>query len=202
MNENFFHAPWRHHWGVRALSKRYAGGTGGDSGGETAAQVGSAAASSAAGAAGEEPAAVSGSSAAAAESEKKYTDADLEAAKQAALTDYQKQQETAKDYDKMTPEQKVAYLEAQRENDKRTAYAVQQLAAAGLPQDLLQAVEGKEAAAVDAIIQVISGKIQETAAAMMDAKLKEAGYNPQSGSAQTKSSGDSLADVVSAALGL
>lgn len=117
---------------------------------------------------------------------KTYTDADLAAAKAEALAEYQKHLEEAKDYDKMTPEEKVIYLEAQRETDKLTQMATAKLAAQELPVELLEFVRGKDEADTDAKLKIVKAIIDKATQVGVDKRFKDNGYLPK-GSAVTTS---------------
>lgn len=115
---------------------------------------------------------------------KTYTDAELAAARAEAVTEYQKHLEEAKDYDKMTPEEKVTYLEAQRETDKLTQMATAKLAAQELPVELLEFVRGKDEADIDTKIKAVKTIIDKTAQTGVEKRFKDNGYLPK-GSAVT-----------------
>lgn len=117
---------------------------------------------------------------------KTYTDTELATARAEAVVEYQKHLEEAKDYDKMTPEEKVTYLEAQRETDKLTQLTTAKLAAQELPVELLEFVRGMDEADTDARIKEIKGIIDKAAQVGVDKRFKDNGYLPK-GSAVTAS---------------
>ncbi len=110
---------------------------------------------------------------------KTYTEADVTAAKEAAIAEYKKHLEDAKDYEKMTPEEKVAYLEAQRADDKLSAYTTQKLSGAGVPAELLQFAKGKDEADTDARIKELKAVIDKGVQAGVDARFKNNSYVPR-----------------------
>lgn len=156
---------------IQRLSMRFADGAGG----ESAEQIEGAAA---------QPAAAVPASTPAEGTAKTYSDADLESAKSQAVADYKQHLEEAKDYEKMTPEEKVSYLEAQREADKLTQLTTNKLAAQNMPIELLPFVQGKDETEIDAVIKALGGIIDKAAQAGVEKRFKENGYLPK-GSAVT-----------------
>lgn len=123
---------------------------------------------------------------------KTYTEAEVEAARTEAVAAYKAHLEEAKDYDKMTAEEKVAYLEARAADDKLTAYAAQKLSAEKLPAELSAFAKGKNEADTDERVKSLKAVIAKAVQDGVDARFKGNHFVPRSsasGSPETKPSG-------------
>lgn len=130
--------------------------------------------------------------------QKEYDDAVTSAAT-AAVEKYMKEQANAKDYDKMTPEQKVAYLESQAKDRKLSDFARDEISKAGLPADALAFLKGSDEADTTTKVQAFKTMYEAAVQIGVDARFKSAGYDPVSGKPVT-SSEETLAGAVEAAL--
>lgn len=125
---------------------------------------------------------------------KTYTEAELEDAKQKALDAFKAQQEASKDYDKMTPEQKVAYLEAQAKDKELSDKALQKLNEKGIDASVLPFIKGKDEADTEARINSFKTLLDAQVQAGVEARFKAAGTNPPAADG-----GNPLPDASSAA---
>lgn len=133
--------------------------------------------------------------------EKTHTQADIDAAVEAALAKAKQEAENAKDYDKMTPEQKVAYLEAERNSTKLADFARAEIAKAELPVECIDFVKGKDETDTAARIQSFKAMFSTAVQSGVDKRFKDSGYEPQAGRAPTSLSGtNSLADAIAEVL--
>ncbi len=114
---------------------------------------------------------------------KTYTEAELEAARQQAVEAYKQHLEEAKDYEKMTPEEKVAYLEKQREEDRIARYATEKLSAQNLPVELLPFVQGPDEAGTDERLKTFKAAYDKAVQAGVEARFKLNGYIPRGSAA-------------------
>ncbi|MFV0497482.1 MAG: DUF4355 domain-containing protein [Candidatus Fimivivens sp.] len=114
---------------------------------------------------------------------KTFSEADVTAAKEAAIAEYKKHLEEAKDYEKMTPEEKVAYLEAQRADDKLSAYATQKLSASNMPVELLAYAKGTNEADTDTRIKELKAIIDKGVQSGVEARFKNNSYVPRGNAA-------------------
>lgn len=110
---------------------------------------------------------------------KAYTEAELQAATAQALAEYKRHLEDAKDYEKMTAEEKVAFLEQQRVNDKLAQYTTAKLAAQELPLDLLPFVQGKDEADTDGRLKAFRAAYDKGVQAGVEKRFKANGYLPR-----------------------
>lgn len=111
---------------------------------------------------------------------KTFTEAEVEAAKAEAIAAYKAHLDEAKDYEKMTPEEKVAYLEAKAESDKLAAYTTQQLAAASMPVELVKYVQGKTEAETNEHIKDIKALLEKGVQEGVNARFKQNSFIPRS----------------------
>lgn len=126
-----------------------------------------------------------------AESEAKtYTEAELEAARQQAVEAYKQHLEEAKDYEKMTPEEKVAYLEKQREEDRIARYATEKLSVQNLPVELLPFVQGPDEAGTDERLKTFKAAYDKAVQAGVEARFKLNGYIPRGTAASASDRGE------------
>lgn len=117
-----------------------------------------------------------------AEAAKSFTQQDMDTAVQTALTKFKQEQENAKDFDKMTPEQKVTYLQAQMADKALSESAVKKLGEAGLPTDFVALVKGKDEADTEARIQTLKNQYDSAVQAGVEKRFKDNGYTPPANS--------------------
>lgn len=107
----------------------------------------------------------------------------LETAKQQAATDaveaYKKHLEEAKDFEKMTAEEKVVYLQKQMADEKLTGYTTQQLSAAGLPVEFAAFVKGTDEKGTDERIKTLKAAYDKGVQAGVEQRFKGNGYVPK-----------------------
>lgn len=111
--------------------------------------------------------------------DKAFTAEDLESAKAAAVEAYQHHLEEAKDYNKMTAEEKVAFLEQQRADDKIAQYAATKLSAQDLPLDLLPFIKGGSEAETDERLKAFKTAYDKGVQAGVDKRFQANGYLPR-----------------------
>ena len=133
-----------------------------------------------------------------------FSKADVDGAVQAALSKFKQEQENSKDYDKMTPEQKVAHLEAQMADKTLSELAVKKLGEAGLSAECLPFIKGKDEADTTGKITAFKTMYDAAVQAGIEKRFKDNGYNPNVGSTKqpTGSTGNSLEDAIAESLNL
>lgn len=112
---------------------------------------------------------------------KTYTDADLETARQKAAEDYKRHLEEAKDYEKMTPEEKVAHLEKQMAEEKLARYTADALVKAGTDASLAVFVKGADEKDTDDRVKSFKEVFDKAVQAGVEARFKSIGYTPRAG---------------------
>lgn len=122
--------------------------------------------------------------------EKAFTAEDLETAKAAAVEAYKQHLEEAKDYDKMTAEEKVAFLEKQRADDKIAQYATGKLSAQDLPIDLLPFIKGGSEAETDERLKVFKAAYDKGVQAGVEKRFQTNGYLPRGSAASSTDKSD------------
>jgi hypothetical protein len=107
----------------------------------------------------------------------------LETAKQQAATDaveaYKHHLEEAKDFEKMTAEEKVVYLQKQMADEKLVGYTTQKLSAAGLPVEFSSFVKGTDEKDTDERIKTLKAAYDKGVQAGVDQRFKANGYVPK-----------------------
>lgn len=121
--------------------------------------------------------------------ENAYTAEQLEAEKQkaadVAVEAYKKHLEEAKDFEKMTAEEKVVYLQNQMADEKLTGYTTQKLSDAGLPVELAAFVKGSDEKGTDERIKTLKAAYDKGVQAGVEQRFKANGYVPR-GTAATQ----------------
>lgn len=112
---------------------------------------------------------------------KTYTDADLEAARQKAVEDYKRHLEEVKDYDKMTPEEKVAHLEKQMAEEKLARYTAEAVTEAGMDASLAEFAKGGDEKSTDDRVKALKTVFDKAVQAGVEGRFKEIGYTPRMG---------------------
>lgn len=115
------------------------------------------------------------------QSAKTYTDADLEKARQKAVEDYKRHLEEARDYEKMTPEEKVAHLEKQMAEEKLARYTADALVKAGTDASLAVFVKGADEKDTDDRVKSFKEVFDKAVQAGVEARFKSIGYTPRAG---------------------
>ncbi|MEG1084601.1 MAG: DUF4355 domain-containing protein [Hydrogenoanaerobacterium sp.] len=110
---------------------------------------------------------------------KTYSEDEVQAVTQKALDEYKQHLAEAKDYEKMTAEEKVEYLEKQRESDKLAQYTTAQLVAQELPPELLQFVQGSTEADTNERIKTFKAAYDKGVQAGVEKRFKANGYLPR-----------------------
>lgn len=108
-----------------------------------------------------------------------YTEQQLQEARAAAVEEYKRHLEEAKDYEKMTPEEKVAYLEQQRAEEKLERYASEKLAVAGLSPALARYVKSGNEKEIDAGVLQLKELLDKDVQAGVEARFRNMGYEPR-----------------------
>lgn len=116
----------------------------------------------------------------------------------AAVEKYIKEQANAKDYDKMTPEQKVAYLETQEKDRKLSDFARDEISKAKLPNESLAFLKGSDEADTTAKVQAFKTMYEAAVQAGVDERFKSNGYNPSIGTPASSAPADSLEAAIAA----
>nr|WP_319487249.1 DUF4355 domain-containing protein [uncultured Caproiciproducens sp.] len=103
----------------------------------------------------------------------------LESARQQAIEDYKKHLEEAKDFEKMTAEEKVVYLQKQMSDEKLAGYTTKQLSAAGLPVEFVPFVKGSDEKDTDERIKTLKAAYDKGVQVGVDQRFKANGYVPK-----------------------
>lgn len=107
----------------------------------------------------------------------------LETAKQQAATDaveaYKHHLEEAKDFEKMTADEKVVYLQKQMADEKLSGYTTQKLSTAGLPVEFAAFVKGTDEKDTDERIKTLKAAYDKGVQAGVDQRFKANGYVPK-----------------------
>lgn len=115
--------------------------------------------------------------------ESTITAVQLETAKQqaasAAVEAYKKHLEEAKDFEKMTAEEKVVYLQKQMADEKLSGYTAQQLSVAGLSVELATFVKGSDEKDTDERIKTLKTAFDKAVQAGVEQRFKVNGYVPK-----------------------
>lgn len=108
----------------------------------------------------------------------------LETAKKQAADDavaaYKQHLEEAKDFEKMTADEKVVYLQKQMADEKLTGYTTQQLSASGLPAELASFVKGTDEKDTDERIKTLKVAYDKGVQAGVEQRFKGNGFVPKS----------------------
>lgn len=112
---------------------------------------------------------------------KTYTDADLETARQKAVEEYKRHLQEATDYNKMTPEEKVAHLEKQMAEEKLARYTADALVKAGTDASLAVFVKGADEKDTDDRVKAFKEVFDKAVQAGVEARFKGIGYTPRAG---------------------
>lgn len=131
---------------------------------------------------------------------KKQVDDATAAAATAAIEKYIKDQANAKDYDKMTPEQKVAYLESQEKDRKLSDFARDEISKAKLPTESLTFLKGSDEADTTAKVQAFKTMYEAAVQAGVDERFKSKGYDVTIGTPASSVPADSLEAAIAAEL--
>lgn len=115
------------------------------------------------------------------QSAKTYTDADLETARQKAVEEYKRHLQEATDYNKMTPEEKVAHLEKQMAEEKLARYTADALMKAGTDASLAVFVKGADEKDTDDRVKAFKEVFDKAVQAGVEARFKGIGYTPRAG---------------------
>lgn len=110
---------------------------------------------------------------------KAFTQEQLQQAREEAVEEYKRHLEEAQDYEKMTAEEKVAYLERQRAEEKLERYAAEKLIDAGLPTDFTRYVKAADEKAIESGIQQLKAVFDKNVQAGVEARFRRDGYEPR-----------------------
>lgn len=110
---------------------------------------------------------------------KAFTQEQLQQAREEAVEEYKRHLEEAQDYEKMTAEEKVAYLERQRAEEKLERYAAEKLVDAGLPTDFTRYVKATDEKAIESGIQQLKAVFDKNVQAGVEARFRRDGYEPR-----------------------
>jgi len=102
----------------------------------------------------------------------------------------------------MTPEQKVAFLEAERADAKLLDFARGEITKAGLPVESLSFLKGKDEAETTSRITAFKTMYDTAVQAAVEARFKSAGYDPATSTVTPNTTGDTLESAVQGALNL
>ena len=107
----------------------------------------------------------------------------METAKQQAATDaveaYKKHLEEAKDFEKMTADEKVVYLQKQMADEKLTGYTTQKLSDSGLPVEFAAFVKGTDEKDTDERIKTLKAAYDKGVQSGVEQRFKGNGYVPK-----------------------
>lgn len=103
----------------------------------------------------------------------------LEAAKQQAVDEYKKHLEEAKDFEKMTADEKVVYLQKQMADEKLTGYTTNQLSVAGLPVELAAFAKGTDEKDTNERLKTLKAAYDKGVQAGVEKRFKANGYVPK-----------------------
>lgn len=140
------------------------------------------------------------------EPEKSYTKAEVDTAVNdavsAALAKYKQEQENAKDYDKMTPEQKVAFLEAERKDRALQDFTAKHLEEQKIPPQFAAFLKGTDEDNTKARAAEFKAVYDKAVQDGVDERFKQGGYNPKvSGtSTQATTPANSLKSAIAEAI--
>lgn len=112
---------------------------------------------------------------------KTYTEADLEAARKAGEEEARRHFKETTDYEKMTPEEKVAHLEKQMAEEKLTRYTADALSKAGMDATLAEYVKGSDEASTDERVKAFKEVFDKAVQAGVEGRFKDIGYTPRAG---------------------
>jgi hypothetical protein len=96
-----------------------------------------------------------------------------------AVAAYKQHLEEAKDFEKMTADEKVVYLQQQMADEKLTGYTTQQLSASGLPAELASFVKGTDEKDTDERIKTLKAAYDKGVQAGVEQRFKANGYIPK-----------------------
>lgn len=131
--------------------------------------------------------------------EKTFSQADIDSAVKAAVETYKQEQESVKDYNKMSPEQKVAYLEAQAEERKMKDFTVGHLKEQNLPSEFASFLQGKDENETKVKTADFKAAYEKAIQEAVVKRFKENGYQPSAGNTATSAASVS-ADTLEAAI--
>lgn len=133
------------------------------------------------------------------------TQADVDKAVSDAIEKFKAEQANAKDYDKMTAEQKVAYLEQAAKDRALQDFTANHLSEIKLPKEFASFLKGTDEEDTKKRAADFKTAYDAAVQAGVEARFKESGYEPGKTSGAGSSSlmgADTLAGAVSAALNL
>lgn len=113
--------------------------------------------------------------------EKVYIKADLDAAEKRAVEAYKQHLKEATDYNKMTPEEKVAHLEKQMADEKLMRYTAQALSRAGIDASLAEYAKGTDEQTTDERVKAFKAAFDKAVQAGVENRFKAIGYTPRVG---------------------
>lgn len=133
---------------------------------------------------------------------KAFTQADIDDALSVAIAKLKQEEANSKDYEKMTPEQKVAFLEAERADTKLSDFARGEITKASLPVETLPFLKGKDEAETTSRITSFKTIYDTAVQTAVEARFKSAGYDPAISTVKLNSAGDTLESAIAGALNL
>ena len=133
---------------------------------------------------------------------KTFSQEDMDTAVSKAVEKLKQEQANAKDYDKMTPEQKVAYLEAERNNSKLFEFARSEAVKAKLPAEAFEFLKGKDEAEITSKITAFKTMFDSAVQTGVEARFKETGYDPSKSQTPPSTTGDTFESAVADALNI
>ena len=122
--------------------------------------------------------------------EKAYTKADLDAAEKRAVEAYKQHLKEATDYNKMTPEEKVAHLEKQMADEKLTRYTAEALSKAGIDASLAEYAKGTDEQTTNERVKAFKAAFDKAVQAGVENRFKAIGYTPRAGGIGSTSGSD------------
>lgn len=133
---------------------------------------------------------------------KTLTQKDVDTAVANAVAKIKQDQANAKDYDKMTPEQKVAYLEHERNNSKLTEFARLEAVKSKLPAEAFEFLKGKDEAEITSKVTTFKTMFDLAVQTGVEARFKETGYDPSKSQTPPSTTGDTFESAVADALNI
>lgn len=137
--------------------------------------------------------------------DKGFTQSDIDKAVADGIAKFKAEQENAKDYNKMTSEQKVAYLEAAAKDRTLQDFTVKHLEESNIPKEFASFLKGSDEEDTKKRTADFKSIYDTAVQAGVETRFKQSAYEPGKSSGSATSSSaiiETLEDAVSAAINI